>query len=386
MSDERVPLSVPCLEGNSARYLQECVDTNFVSSVGPFVGRFETEFAAKVGSKHAVACSNGTAALHVALRVAGVGPGDEVLVSDFTFVATVNPIAYLGARPVLVDADAATWNMDPDLVVEELERRARVGQKMPKAVLVAHILGMPADLAPIQDACARHGVYLIEDAAEALGASYGSGPLAGRQVGTVGLMGCFSFNGNKIITSGGGGMVATGDPALARRAKHLTTQARLPGPDYIHDEIGYNYRLTNLSAALGVAQLEMLDTFVARKRSIACRYDEAFKRIPGITPPPRPVWGNPTFWMYSILVDSAVTGIGRASIRERLLTKGIESRSLWVPAHQMSFYREMPCLGGELGETLFARGLSLPCSVSLTDTQQERVIGAFKEIVSVGTR
>jgi len=386
MSNERIPLAIPSLEGNAGKYLQECVDTNFVSSVGPFVRRFETEFATHVGSPHTVACSNGTAALHVALRVAGVGVDDEVLVSDFTFIATVNPITYVGARPVLVDADEATWNMSPLLLVDELERRARAGSKMPAAVLVAHILGMPADLAPIRAACTRHDVCLIEDAAEALGASYKTGPLAGDQVGTVGLMGCFSFNGNKIITCGGGGMLVSRDAALAKRAKHLTTQARLPGPDYIHDEIGYNYRLTNLSAALGVAQLERLNDFVARKRAIARRYDEAFGAIPGITLPPRPLWAEPTFWLYSILVDPAAAGVDRESIQARLVKAGIETRSLWVPAHLMPFYKEAQCLGGSVGEMLFARGLSLPCSVSLTHTQQERVIEAVTEIVSVGTR
>jgi dTDP-4-amino-4,6-dideoxygalactose transaminase len=381
MSDERVPLSIPCLEGNAARYLQECVDTNFVSSVGPFVGRFETEFAGYVGVPYAVACCNGTAALHVALRVAGVGPGDEVLVSDFTFVATVNPIVYQGASPVLVDADHATWNMDPDLVAEELEHRSRKGEKMPKAVLVAHILGLPADLVPIREACARHGVILIEDAAEALGADYEGGPLAGLQVGTLGLFGCFSFNGNKIITTGGGGMIVTSDAVLARRAKHLTTQARLPGPEYLHDEIGYNYRLTNLSAGLGVAQLERLGAFIAKKRAIARRYDEALGGLPGITLPPRPSWAGPTMWLYSILVDPAVTGIDRKALHERLAEKGIDTRPVWAPAHLMPFYQDAPRLGGAVGETLFARGLSLPCSVSLTDAQQKRVVEVLAAIL-----
>ncbi len=386
MSDQRIPLAVPSLGGNAAKYLQECLDTNFVSSVGPFVRRFETEFATHVGTAEAVACSNGTAALHVALRAAGVGPGDDVLVSDFTFVATVNPIAYLGARPVLVDADEDTWNMSPALVAEELDRRSRAGAKMPAALLVAHILGIPADLAPIRNACAKHGVSLIEDAAEALGARYVTGPLAGQQVGTIGLMGCFSFNGNKIITCGGGGMIATRDPALAKRAKHLTTQARRPGPDYIHDEIGYNYRLTNLSAALGVAQLEKLDEFVARKRAIAARYNAAFAGIPGITLPPSPSWAAPTFWLYSILVDPAVIGIDRTSVQQSLFEAGVDTRSLWVPAHRMPFYSDAPVLGGAVGDSIFARGLSLPCSVSLTESDQDYVIDSLAEIVSVGIR
>lgn len=383
MSEPRIPLAVPSLDGNAAAYLLECLETNFVSSVGPFVARFEQEFAAHVGAGHAVACSNGTAALHVAMRVAGIEAGDEVFVSDFTFVATVNPITYLGARPVLVDADTTTWNMSPALVVEELDRRARAGAQMPAAVLPAHIVGLPADLEPIRDACEKHGVLLIEDAAEALGASYVGGPLSRRQVGTVGLLGCFSFNGNKIITSGGGGMIVTNDAALAGHARHLTKQARLPGPDYFHDEIGFNYRLTNLAAALGVAQLERLDEFVARKRAIAQRYDAAFASLPGVTIPPRPTWANPTFWLYSILVDATVTGIQRQAIQERLGANGIESRSLWAPAHLMSFYKDAPRLGGAVGESLFANGISLPCSVSLTENEQNHVIQGVTEVLNI---
>jgi dTDP-4-amino-4,6-dideoxygalactose transaminase len=317
----------------------------------------------------------------MALRVAEVGPRDDVLVSDFTFVATVNPIVYQGARPVLVDANHATWNMAPNLVIEELERRSRAAEKMPKAVLVAHILGLPADVAPIHDACARYGVVLVEDAAEALGASYQSGPLAGRQVGSIGQLGCFSFNGNKIITTGGGGMIVTSDAAMARRARHLSTQARLPGPEYFHDEVGYNYRLTNLSAALGVAQLERLESFIARKRAIARRYDEALGGLPGITLPPRPAWAAPSMWLYSILVDPAVAGIDRRALHERLREKGIESRAVWAPAHLMPFYQDAPRLGGAVSETLFDRGLSLPCSVALTPAQQATVIEVLCEAV-----
>jgi dTDP-4-amino-4,6-dideoxygalactose transaminase len=383
MSEPSIPLSVPCLDGNAARYLRECLDTNFVSSVGPFVGRFETEFARYVRAPHAVACASGTAALHVALRVAGVGPGDDVLVSDFTFVATVNPITYLGARPVLVDADLATWNIDAALVCEELDRRARLGRNMPKTVLAAHILGLPADLAPIEAACARHGVLLVEDAAEALGASYQAGPLEGRQVGTVGVLGCFSFNGNKIITTGGGGMITSSDAALVGRAKHLTTQARVPGPEYFHDEVGYNYRLTNLNAALGVAQLEHLDTFISRKRAIARRYDEAFRGHAGLTTPPRPAWAEPTMWLYSVLVDPAVTGVDRKVLQARLAAAGIETRPVWAPAHMMPFYRDVPRLGGRGGDLLFSQGLSLPCSAGLTAAEQDRVIDAVAAAIHV---
>jgi dTDP-4-amino-4,6-dideoxygalactose transaminase len=347
------------------------------------VDRFEADFAAGVGSVHAVACVSGTAALHVALKVAGVSRGDDVLVSDFTFVATVNPVAYLGARPILVDADLATWNMDPGLVASELEHRARRGERMPKVVLVAHILGLPADIAPIREACARHGVVLIEDAAEALGASYANSPLAGRQVGTIGLLGCFSFNGNKIITTGGGGMIATTDEALALRARHLTTQARLPGPEYFHDEVGFNYRLTNLNAALGVAQLEKLGAFIEKKRAIAHRYDEAFAGVPGLTVPPRPAWAEPTMWLYSVMVDPKIVGIDRKTLSRKLGENGIETRPVWAPVHLMHMYKDAPRLGGTVGERLFAHGLSLPCSVSLTQPQQDRVIEGVTRIIGV---
>lgn len=374
MSEPRIPLSVPHLAGNERSYLQECVDTNFVSSVGPFVPRFEAEFAARVGSPFGVACASGTAAIHVALQVAGVGAGDEVWVSDFTFIATVNPITYLGARPVLVDADPATWNMDAALVCEELRRRQRAGRPLPKALLPAHVLGLPTDLAPLVEVCQECGVTLVEDAAEALGAGFTAGPLAGRQVGTVGLLGCFSFNGNKIITTGGGGMMVTADAALARRAKHLTTQARRPGPEYWHDEVGYNYRLTNLAAALGVAQLEQLDAFLAAKRAIARRYDEALGAVPGVSLPPRPTWAAPTMWLYSILIDPTQAAVDRRRALEILDRHGIQARPVWAPAHLMPFYRDAERLGGGVGERLFEQGLSLPCSVGLRPAEQAEVI------------
>ena len=386
MSDRQIPLSVPNLSGNERRYLDECVQSTFVSSVGPFVTRFEEAFVRSVNGRLAVACASGTAALHVGLQVAGIQTGDEVFVSDFTFIATVNPITYLGARPVLVDANAETWNIDPALVVEELERRAARGLRQPKAVLVAHVLGLPADIAPIKTACDRYGVLLIEDAAEALGAGYASGSLAGCQVGTIGLIGCFSFNGNKIITTGGGGMLATGNVRLAEHARHLTTQARLPGPEYLHDEIGYNYRLTNLAAAVGVAQLEQLPAFIERKHQIAARYDAAFAGLPGISVPPRPTWAQPTLWLYSILIDPATTGIDRRWMLDQLAGSGIQSRPVWAPAHVMPFYRDAPRLGGAVGDRLFAQGLSLPCSTGLTDADQNRVIDAVLSALRLNVR
>jgi aminotransferase in exopolysaccharide biosynthesis len=361
-------LSEPVLGGNERRYLDECIATNFVSSVGPFVDRFEKELARAVGARHAVACASGTAALHVAMRLIDLRPGDEVLVSTLTFIASANPVLYEGGTPVLVDSEDESWNMDPSLVIEELERRARAGAKMPKAVEVVHVLGHPARLDELAAACERHGVVLIEDAAEALGARWTAGRFAGRHAGTVGKIGCFSFNGNKIVTAGGGGMIVTDDEKLARRAKHLTTQARLPGLAYRHDEVGYNYRLTNIAAALGLAQLEQLDAFVARRRAIGERYRQALRGLPGVTPPVRAPWAAPTHWLSSILVDD------RDALIERLRAAGVEARPLWTPLHTLPMYQRAPRLGGAVAERLFAHGVSLPSSVSLSAADQQRVI------------
>jgi len=379
MTTHQIPLLEPCLGGNEQRYLTECIESGFVSSVGPFVDRFENEFATFVGAENAVACSTGTAALHVALKVAGVGAGDDVLVSDFTFIATVNPIVYLGARPVLVDADLETWNMDPQLVIDELERRTKAGIAMPKAVLVAHVLGLPANLEPIAEACERYGVTLIEDAAEALGASYVEGGFAGRQAGTIGRLGCFSFNGNKVMTTGGGGMIVSTDEELARRARHLTTQARLPGLEYIHDEVAYNYRLTNIQAAVGVAQLEQLPSFLEKKHRIARIYDAQFVDIEGVEFQPRPSWSRPSWWLYSVAVDHGTTRHEGRGMIESLIEEGIGARPLWAPVHTMRMYSEARRLANGVGMRLFREGVSLPSSVGLDGTTQRRITQRFAD-------
>jgi dTDP-4-amino-4,6-dideoxygalactose transaminase len=371
----RIPLCEPALGGNARRYLDECLTSGYVSSVGPFVDRFERAFAQRVGSRFAVACASGTAALHVACRLAGVGPGDEVFVSTLTFIASANPILYERATPVLVDAEAGSWNLDPALVIDELDRRARLGQKQPRAVIAVHVLGQPAALDALTAACQRHGVMLIEDAAEALGARYLSGAHAGREVGTIGALGCFSFNGNKVITAGGGGMLTTDDEALARRARHLTTQARLPGAAYQHDEVGYNYRLTNVAAALGLSQLEQLEDFLARKHALAARYDAAFAARPGFAPP-RPVPGAaPSHWLYAVALDPAVTD--REAAYRRLQAANIDSRPVWTPLHLQAPYAGAPRLGGAVAQAIFARGLCLPSSVTLDAAAQDRVLAAL---------
>ncbi len=304
-------------------------------------------------------------------------PGDEVLCSDFTFVGSVNPIAYTGARPVLVDSERTTWNLDPALVAAELDRRAAAGEAQPAAVEAVHVLGQPADLGPLLDACARHGVPVVEDAAESLGAGWSTGPLAGRQTGAVGRVGAFSFNGNKIATTGGGGMVVTDDADLAARARHLTTQAKVPDVGYLHDEVGYNYRLTNIAAALGLAQLERLDELVGAKRRVAARYDEALADT-GLVLPPRVEGLDATYWLYSVLVPDDDPR-GRDGLLAHLTERGVGARALWRPLHDQPPYASAPVIGGaDVAGDLFRRGVSLPCSTDLTEADQERVVEAVR--------
>ena len=374
----RIALCEPKLGGNAQRYLAECLESGYVSSVGAFVEAFEAAFAERVQSRFAVACTSGTAALHLACRVAGVGPDDEVWVPTLTFIASANPILYERARPVLIDAEPETWNLDWALAVEEIERRARTGHKQPKSVIAVHLYGHPARLDELSQACEEHGILLIEDAAEALGAWYAEGRFAGRQVGTVGQLGCFSFNGNKIITAGGGGMVTTDDPQIARLLRHLSTQARLPGPEYRHDLVGYNYRLTNLAAALGLSQLELLDDHLGRKAAIAARYDRALSEIEGLTLPPRQPWARPSFWFYTLAVDPERAGVDRDGLGQALASAGIETRPAWTPLHLLAPYAGAPRLGGAAAEALFARGLSLPVSVGLSEEGVERVVDAVR--------
>lgn len=369
-----IPLAEPQLGGNEARYLAECVRTGMVSSVGPFVERFEREFAAAVGARHAVACASGTAALHVALRIAGARPGRMVAVSTFTFVASVNAVHYTGADPLLVDSEPRTWNMDAELLHDEVVRRARLGRPLPDVVEVVHVLGHPADLAPLLALRERFGVRIVEDAAESLGAAYTGGPVDGRQVGTVGDLGCFSFNGNKTITTGGGGMIVTDDPELARRVRHLTTQAKLPGVGYVHDTVGYNYRLTNLAAAVGVAQLEQLPRFLAAKRALATRYEQMLRGLP-VTPAPRARWASPSHWLYSVLLAGAHPD--RDAVVDTMRAAGVGVRPLWLPAHRQAPYARTPRLRGSVAEELHRRGLSLPSSTGLSTADQGRAVSAL---------
>lgn len=365
-----IPLAEPTLDGNEARYLQECIDSGFVSSVGPFVERFEREFATVVGTRYAVACASGTAALHVALRLAGAEPGRLVAVSDFTFIASANAVIYTGADLLLVDSESHTWNMNTALLYDEVVRRARAGERIPDIVEVVHVLGHPAAMEPLLALRELFGIRIVEDAAESLGGSWISGECAGHQVGTVGDLGCFSFNGNKIITSGGGGMIVTEDCDLAAKAKHLTNQAKLAGGDYVHDTIGYNYRLTNVAAALGSAQTERLAELLRAKWAIGERYRSWLNELP-VTLAPCAKWASPTYWLYSLLIDDGE--IDPADVVISMAGEGIQVRRLWPPLHQQTPYLSTERLGGAVSEDIYRRGLSLPCSAHLTDSDQRVV-------------
>jgi perosamine synthetase len=383
MTTGGIPLSIPEIRGNEWKYIKECLDTNWVSSVGAFVERFERSVAGYVGTRHGVSAVNGTAALHVALLVADIQPDDEVLVSTLTFIAPVNAIRYVGAWPVFIDADPAYWQMDPALVVSFLEDecvwvnhelRNKTTKRRVRGILPVHILGHPVDLDPILEIARKYDLVVIEDASEALGTRY-----KGRMAGALGDIACFSFNGNKLITTGGGGMVVTDNDTIARKAKYLTTQAKDDPLEYVHNEIGFNYRLTNILAAMGVAQMEQLDDFIATKHQIAGRYQQGLGDIPGITLIPQAPWAASTFWLYTILVDEAVSPLNSRAILQKLGAEGIQTRPLWTPIHMSPAHKNAVAVGGGNAEALHQKSLSLPCSVGLSQSDQDVVISYLRD-------
>ncbi|MFQ4136156.1 DegT/DnrJ/EryC1/StrS family aminotransferase [Nodosilinea sp. PGN35] len=368
MSPKPILLSPPHLGEAELEYVKQAFATNWIAPVGPHIDAFEAEFCQAVGSPHAVAVSSGTAALHLALRLLGVGPGDEVLCSTLTFVATANPILYQGATPVFIDSDRTSWNMDPNLLEAALAQRARRGT-LPKAVIVVHLYGQSADLDAIGDLCDRYGVPLIEDAAESLGATY-----RGRATGTVGRIGIFSFNGNKIITTSGGGMLVTADPALARQAQFLATQARDPAPHYQHSQLGYNYRLSNVLAGIGRGQLAVLKERVAARRRNFAAYHQALGTLPGISFMPEAAYGTATRWLTCLTVDETAFGCDRDTLRLALEAAQIESRPVWKPLHLQPLFAGCEVVGGAVAADLFRRGLCLPSGSGLLPDELERVI------------
>jgi pyridoxal phosphate-dependent aminotransferase EpsN len=365
--------------GDEEGLVREAFASNWLSTVGPQLDAFERELAARIG-RPAVALASGTAAMHLGLRLLGVGPGDEVLCPTLTFVASVNPVRYLGATPVLVDSDPATWMMDPALLAEALESRARRG-RLPRAVVAVHLYGQCADMDPILAACARHGVPVLEDAAEALGALYRDRP-----AGSMGAVGVFSFNGNKIITTTGGGMLVSSRQEWVDRARFWSTQARDPGIAFEHSELGYNYRLSNVLAAIGRGQLRVLDDRVRRRREIAFRYRDAFADLPGLTFMPQAPYGLSTNWLSCFLVDEGRFGASRDEVIGALAARGIEARPLWKPMHLQPLYRGCETVGGDVAADLFRRGLCLPSSSSLTSAEQGEVVEVVRASAGAGAR
>jgi dTDP-4-amino-4,6-dideoxygalactose transaminase len=373
-SSEYIYLSPPDVGDLERKLLLAAFDSNWVAPVGPDLEAFERQVADYLDVEHAVALSSGTAALHLALLVAGVRPGDTVLVPSFTFAASANAVVYLGAQPVFLDCSADTWNLDPDLVDEELDRCARLG-RLPAAVVAVDMYGQCADYGRLLAACDRYGIPLIEDAAEALGASY-----RGKPAGSFGLAGVLSFNGNKIITTGGGGMFVTDDRRLADRVRHLATQAREPVPHYEHRVIGYNYRLSNLLAAVGRGQMSTLDKKVRARRDNTAFYRAALGDLPGVEFMPVAGYGEPNCWLTCVLVDPDEFGASRDDIREHLAAQGIEARPTWKPMHLQPVYEDCPMRGGAVCADLFRRGLCLPSGSGLTDSQRQRIIAGIRSV------
>ncbi len=371
-----IPLSAPNIAGNEWTYIKDCLDTGWVSSAGAYVGRMEEAVARYTGSPFAVATSNGTTALHISLLLAGVQAGDLVLSPDITFVAPVNAIKYLGADPLLVDSDPENWQMDLEILESFLAAESEIrpggcfhmaSGKRIGALLPVHVLGAICDMERLMAISGRYRVPVVEDSTEALGSRY-----RGRHAGTFGLLGCFSFNGNKIITTGGGGMVVTADSGIARRCKHLTTQAKAGTGEYFHDEVGYNYRMVNLLAAMGVAQMEQLPAFLDRKAEITRIYNEAFAGLEGIRFRQDVPGSVPNHWLYTIQVPRL------RQLREYLESGGIECRPLWVPMHLLPAFRDSRFLTrNNQSEYLYQHAISLPCSTHLTDAQQQEVIGSL---------
>ena len=371
---KRVYLSSPHMSPRERELLLDAFDSNWVAPLGPHVDAFEREFAQKVGVPNAVALSSGTAALHIAMQLLGVAAGDEVLTSSLTFAATANAITYLGAHPVFIDSEACSWNMDPTRLEEAIADGKRRG-KLPKAVVVVDLYGQCANYDAITPICGREGIPVIEDAAEALGAFCNGVP-----AGQFGVFGCFSFNGNKIITTSGGGMLVTRDAEAARKARFLATQARDPAPHYEHSQIGYNYRMSNLLAAVGRGQLSVLEDRVEKRRENFAYYVEQLGGLPGISFMPEPAACRSTRWLTCIVVDPVSFGATREDIRLALEAENIEARPVWKPMHLQPVFRECRIYGGEVAARFFSDGLCLPSGSNLADDDRQRVVEIVRAV------
>lgn len=368
---KRILLSIPHMCGTEQIYVREAFTSNWLSTVGPNLTAFEEEFENRIGLP-AVALGSGTAAIHLGLRLLGVGPGDEVFCPTLTFVASCNPVRYLGAEPVFLDSDYATWNLDPNVLEDALRQRAQ-RKNLPRALIVVHLYGQCADMDPVLALCQRYGVPVLEDAAEALGATYHKRP-----AGTLGDVGTFSFNGNKMITTTGGGMLVCRNAAWLERARFWSQQARDPGLAYEHSELGYNYRMSNVLAGIGRGQLEVLDLRVQQRRAIAFRYRDAFAGLPGISLMPQAPYGLHTNWLSCFLIEAEQFGCSRDELIRALDAGNVESRPVWKPMHLQPLYAGCARYGGDVAEDLFRRGICLPSSSSLSLEDQLHVINRVR--------
>jgi len=374
MTKPRIYLSSPHMGGDELTLVQDAFATNWIAPLGPHVDGFEREFATAVGSVHAAALSSGTAALHLAMRWLKLQPDDEVVCSSLTFSATVNPVLYERAKPVFVDSDESTWNMSPPLLAEAIADGIRRGRK-PKAVILVHLYGQSADIDPIAALCAEHGIPLIEDAAEALGATY-----KGRTPGTTGLCGIYSFNGNKIITTSGGGMLVSNSKELIDKARFWATQARDPAPHYQHSEVGFNYRMSNVLAAIGRGQMRVLADRVDARRRNCAYYQEAMKDLPGLSFMPEAGYGRSTRWLTCITVDPKAAGTDREQVRLAMERENIEARPVWKPMHLQPIFKECLSFGGAVSARLFDHGLCLPSGSNLSTADLDRVIEVIRKV------
>jgi len=362
------------MSGLELEYVKDAFESNWIAPLGPHVDAFEREFASFHGISQAAAVSTGTAALHLVLRMLDVGPGDEVFCPTFTFCASATPIVYLGAKPVFIDSEPTSWNMDPELLEGELKRAAQKGS-LPKAVIAVDLYGQSADMDAIREICDKYEIPVIEDAAEALGAKYKKRP-----VGISGRASIFSFNGNKIITTSGGGMILSNDTLLIQKARFLATQARDPAPHYQHSEIGYNYRMSNILAAIGRAQLKVLDERVHQARSVFAYYSKRLADLPGIDFMPEPDWSQSSRWLTCITVEPDQFGVSREDIRLCLEAHNVESRPLWKPMHMQPVFQGCRVVGGGVSEALFEKGLCLPSGTAMTEDQLDFVCGLVEEV------
>lgn len=405
-TNNRIFLSPPHMGGEEQRFIREAFESNYIAPLGPQVNAFEAAFAEKTGLRHAVALSSGTAAINLALRNLGIGPGDEVFASTLTFIGSVTPILFQGGIPVFIDSDIISWNMDPDLLAEELKACRKRGC-VPKAVVPTDLYGQCANMERILDACRPYSIPVVVDAAEALGAQYQKNNGGWAHAGTGATAAIFSFNGNKIITTSGGGMLASDDETFIKQARFLSQQARDPAPHYEHSQIGYNYRMSNIVAAIGLGQLQVLDERVEQKRRIFDYYQEALGSLPGIEFMPEPAYAKSTRWLSVILINPEEFGADREVVRLSLEVENIESRPLWKPMHLQPVFQieklglraeiensqETPsqwnprCLrhkarvvGGSVSEYLFERGLCLPSGTQMAENDLERIVSVIRKV------